>query len=192
MPSSELGQCRSAPVKQHWIDNLDSWAPSGETGSMSDSADPRWAGLLSSPVFLSAVFSLLTAQFIKSIVLILKARTKSFRDVLGTFFWKTGGMPSSHSALAVSIAASIAMTDGVNSNIFILSLFFSLVVIRDALGVRRAAGLQAKALNLLGREIAPRLGIAFHPVREVHGHSAAEVVVGGLLGFFIALAFCTL
>jgi len=159
---------------------------------MIESADPQWAGLFSNRVFLSAVFSLLTAQFIKSIVLVLRSRAKSIRDIVGTFLWKTGGMPSSHSALAVSIASSIAMTEGANKNLFILSLFFALVVIRDALGVRRAAGLQARALNLLGRELSSRFAVPFHPVREVHGHSAAEVLVGGLLGFFIALAFCTL
>jgi len=159
---------------------------------MSESAEPGWANLFSNPVFLSAVFSLLTAQFIKSIVLILRSRAKSIRDVLGTFLWKTGGMPSSHSALAVSIAASIALVDGPNTSIFILALFFALVVIRDALGVRRASGLQARALNQLGRELSSKLGIAFHPVREVHGHNPSEVIVGALLGFFLALAFCTL
>jgi uncharacterized protein len=159
---------------------------------MSESADPGWAGLLSNPIFLSAVFSLLTAQFIKSIVLVLKSRARSFRAVLATFLWKTGGMPSSHSALAISIAASIAIVDGPNSSLFVLALFFALVVIRDALGVRRAAGHQARALNQLGRDLASRLGMGFHPVREVHGHNPAEVLVGGLLGFFIALAFCTL
>jgi acid phosphatase family membrane protein YuiD len=159
---------------------------------MSESAEPGWANLFSNPIFLSAVFSMLTAQFIKSIVLVMKSRARSFREVLATFLWKTGGMPSSHSALAISIAASIALVDGPDSSLFILALFFALVVIRDALGVRRAAGLQAKALNQLGRELSARLGISFHPVREVHGHSASEVIVGGLLGFFIALAFCTL
>jgi uncharacterized protein len=159
---------------------------------MNEAAGPGWANLFSNTIFLAAVFSLLTAQFIKSIVLIFRSRAKSFRDVLATFLWKTGGMPSSHSSLAVSIAASIAIVDGPNSSVFILSLFFALVVIRDALGVRRAAGLQAKALNLLGKELASKLGLAFHPVREVHGHNPSEVIVGGLLGFFIALAFCTL
>jgi uncharacterized protein len=159
---------------------------------MNETAGASWAKLFSNDIFLSAVFSLLIAQFIKSIVLIFKARAKSFRDVIATFLWKTGGMPSSHSALAISIAASIAIVDGPNTSLFILALFFALVVIRDAMGVRRAAGLQAKALNQLGKELASKLGIAFHPVREVHGHSPSEVIVGGLLGFFIALAFCTL
>jgi uncharacterized protein len=148
--------------------------------------------LFSNPIFLSAVFSLLIAQFLKSVVNIFRSRTKSFREVLATFFWKTGGMPSSHSALAVSIATAIAVREGVNTSIFVLALFFALVVIRDALGVRRSAGLQAKALNQLGKEIGPRLGLQYRPVKEVHGHTPPEVLAGSLLGFFIALAFCTL
>lgn len=148
--------------------------------------------LFSNPIFLSAVFSLLIAQFLKSVVNIFKSKARNFREVLATFFWKTGGMPSSHSALAVSIATAIAIREGLDTSIFILALFFSLVVIRDALGVRRAAGLQAKAMNQLGKELSVRIGIAYRPVKEVHGHNPTEVIVGSLLGFFIALAFCTL
>jgi uncharacterized protein len=148
--------------------------------------------LFSNPVFLSAVFSLLIAQFLKAIINIFKAKTRSFRAVLTTFFWKTGGMPSSHSALAVSITTAIGIVDGFSTNLFILALFFSLVIIRDALGVRRATGLQAKALNQLGKELNARNAIPYRPVKEVHGHTPAEVAIGSLLGFFIALAFCTL
>ena len=101
-------------------------------------------------------------------------------------------MPSSHSALAVSIATAIAIREGLDTSIFILAIFFALVVIRDAMGVRRAAGFQARTLNQLGKELNLRSGIPYRPVKEVHGHSPVEVLIGGLLGFFIALAFCTL
>jgi acid phosphatase family membrane protein YuiD len=153
---------------------------------------PAGGDFFQNPVFLSAVCSLLVAQFIKAMINVFRPRSRSFREVLLTFIWRTGGMPSSHSALAVSIASAIALTDGVNSSIFIVSLFFALVVIRDAMGVRRAAGQQARTLNLLGKELATRLDMPLHVVKEVHGHSPAEVFVGSLLGFFIALAFCTL
>jgi uncharacterized protein len=148
--------------------------------------------LLSNPVFLSAVSSLLMAQFLKAVVNIFRSRAHSFREVILVFFWKTGGMPSSHSALVVSLATAIAFREGFNSSVFILSSFFALVVIRDALGVRRAAGLQAKALNQLGKELNARSGISYRPVKEVHGHTPAEVAVGSVLGFCIALAFYTL
>jgi acid phosphatase family membrane protein YuiD len=159
---------------------------------MIQEARPAAGDLFGNPVFLSAVFSLLVAQFIKAIINLFRYRSRSLREVLITFLWKTGGMPSSHSALAVSIATAIAFTEGVDTSIFILAFFFALVVIRDAMGVRRSSGIQAKTLNQVGKELNSRFGIAFRPVKEVQGHSPAQVVVGSLLGFFIALAFCTL
>lgn len=159
---------------------------------MSVAAGPEGTVLLSNPIFLSAIFSLLTAQFLKAVINLLRSKARNFRDVLLTFFWKTGGMPSSHSALAVSIATAIGFREGLDTSVFILSAFFALVVIRDGLGVRRAAGLQARTLNLLGKELNLRSGIPYRAVKEVHGHTPAEVLIGSLLGFFIALAFCTL
>jgi uncharacterized protein len=148
--------------------------------------------LLHNPVFLSAIFSLFIAQFIKVLINIFRPRTKGLRDVFVTFLWRTGGMPSSHSALAVSIATSVAFVEGPNSSVCILAIFFALVVIRDAMGVRRSAGQQARVLNLIGKELSSRFDLSFHQVKEVHGHTAAEVLVGSILGFSIALAFCTL
>lgn len=158
---------------------------------MTGSKEYELASLISNPVFQSAVSSLLVAQLIKSIISLLRSREANLKEVLVTFFWKTGGMPSSHSALAISVTVAIALTEGF-TNLFVLALFFALVVVRDAMGVRRAAGLQARALNRLGNELAARQGIGFKPVKEVHGHSTPEVAVGAALGFFIALAFCTL
>lgn len=107
------------------------------------------------------------------------------------FFWRTGGMPSSHSAVAVSISTAVAFTEGF-SNLFIVSLFLSLIVIRDALGVRRSAGLQSKALNQLGSDLSAKFGIRYESVKEVHGHTWPEVCIGAILGFLIAFAFCEL
>ncbi len=159
---------------------------------MSVAASPEGTDLFSNPIFLSAIFSLLTAQFLKAVVNIFRSKASNFRDVLVTFFWKTGGMPSSHSALAVSIATAIAFQEGIDTSVFILAAFFALVVIRDAMGVRRAAGIQARTLNQLGKDLNSRFTIPYRPVKEVHGHNPAEVIIGSLLGFFIALAFCTL
>ena len=171
---------------------LDKARAGGENWAVSAVTNPEGADFFTNPVFLSAIFSLLTAQFLKAVVNIFRSRARKFREVMLTFFWKTGGMPSSHSALAVSIATAIAFRQGPNTNLFILAAFFALVVIRDAMGVRRASGLQAKALNLIGKELNARDGFNYRPLKEVHGHSPAEVLVGSLLGFFIALAFCTL
>ncbi|HEY9053572.1 MAG TPA: divergent PAP2 family protein [Rectinemataceae bacterium] len=144
--------------------------------------------LISNPLFLSAAASLAAAQAIKVAINLVRSGRQDAREAFLTFLWRTGGMPSSHSATAVSICASIAFAEGF-SNLFILSLFFCLIVIRDALGVRRSSGLQAKALNRLGADLEDKYGLDYDPVREIHGHTWPEVAAGALLGFILAFLF---
>jgi acid phosphatase family membrane protein YuiD len=144
--------------------------------------------LVENPIFLSSITSFLTAQLIKTVIMVLRSRKKSPKEVIETLVWRTGGMPSSHVALVSSLAASTALAEGIGSNLFQLSLWFALVVIRDALGVRRSSGLQARVLNVLGKQASDRLDVEFHPLKEVHGHTPLEAVVGGFLGLFIAIA----
>jgi acid phosphatase family membrane protein YuiD len=149
-------------------------------------------GFVSGPVFLSAFFSWFLAQFLKVIIDFARQRTRSSTDVVSTMFWKTGGMPSSHSSLVTALATSIGFDQGVATPLFTLSLFYGILIIRDALGVRRSAGIQARALNALSKEMHDRVGSPHEPVKEILGHSPAEVAVGAGLGFFIALAFSLL
>lgn len=148
--------------------------------------------LFAGPVFLSAFFSWFLAQVLKAVIETLRSRSTSSKDVAQTIFWKTGGMPSSHSSLVTALATSMGFEYGLSSPLFTLSLFYGILIIRDALGVRRAAGMQAQALNRLGLELRDRMGIRFRTVREINGHTAAEVSVGVLLGFFIATGFSLL
>ena len=144
------------------------------------------------PVFLSAVFSWFIAQFIKTVIAVLYPMQKPIKYYLGVLLWKTGGMPSSHSALVTSVAISTGFQEGFTSTFFIAFSCFGLLVIRDSVGVRRAAGLQAIMLNRLGRELEKRNGIPFRPVKEVNGHTASEAIIGSIIGFFIAVAFNSL
>ena len=148
--------------------------------------------LFSHPVFLSAFFGWFMAQFVKSAVELFRPRSGLSREMLYTLLWRTGGMPSSHSSAVTALTTSLGFVEGIDSPLFISMFFYSMLVVRDALGVRRAAGLQARALNSLGDELQKRYNIPFYPVKEVHGHTPAEVSVGILLGFFIAVAFCKL
>ena len=147
---------------------------------------------LLNPVFLSAMFSWLSAQFIKTVIKLLTGRVNDLKELLALLFWRTGGMPSSHSALVCALTTSIGFRSGVDSDIFILALCFMLVVIRDAVGVRRASGLQARSLNELGKKLYQKGMIDFQTVKEVHGHTPLEVFVGCLLGLFTGTAFSVL
>ena len=81
----------------------------------------------------------------------------NFKRIMGA-----GGMPSSHTAIVVSLATLIGKNEGVDTAIFALSLIFSFVVMYDAAGVRRAAGKQAKLLNkIVETPPQPRRGFLF-------------------------------
>jgi len=143
----------------------------------------------SNPIILSALTSWIFSQLIKGVIALLQIRKKGFREILATLFWRTGGMPSSHAAVVTSMTTTVALYEGLGSNLFAVSLFVAMVVMRDAMGVRRASGLQARALNFLGKLASEKLNFEFHPVKEIQGHAPLEVIVGALLGIFISAAF---
>ena len=147
---------------------------------------------LSSPVFLSAFSSWFIAQVLKSCIMLVRNRPRTAKEILVHIFWSTGGMPSSHSAVVSSLATAAAFVEGVDSTLFFVTLFYAMLTFRDALGVRRAAGAQARVLNQLIRDLGKHHALRSKPVKEIHGHTLSEVFVGALLGFFIAVAFCTL
>ncbi|MDR2159025.1 MAG: divergent PAP2 family protein [Treponema sp.] len=143
-------------------------------------------------VFLSSVTSFLTAQLLKAVITLFRRNKKNARDLVLTVIWRTGGMPSSHAALVSSMVTAVALKEGIHSDLFIVSFWFALIVLRDAMGVRRSSGMQARTLNFLGKQTAEKAGVEFHPVKEVLGHAPIEVIVGGLLGIFVSAAFAFL
>ena len=108
----------------------------------------------------------------------------NFKRILGA-----GGMPSSHSAVVTSIATMIGKTQGIDSPIFALAMFFAFVVMYDAAGVRIAAGKQAKLLN----KLVETPGLSNIQVQEklveVLGHTPMQVIVGAAIGVTVGLIF---
>ena len=70
--------------------------------------------LVKNPVFLAAVSSWFITQFTKTLVSILKNKIHKVSDVFSLMFWRTGGMPSSHSALVCSVTTAIGFHSGVD------------------------------------------------------------------------------
>lgn len=144
--------------------------------------------LLTNPIFVAGALSWFTAQLIKTVLDVLRGDARTVPTVLRSFLWRTGGMPSSHSALVTSLAISIGFSTDVDDPVFVLSVFFALVVLRDAMGVRRAAGQIARSLNELGSDHARRNETEWASVREVQGHTPLEVGVGVGIGALLSLA----
>ncbi|MFR8104672.1 MAG: divergent PAP2 family protein [Clostridia bacterium] len=119
-------------------------------------------------------------QTFKVIYDLIVTKKFNFKRIMGA-----GGMPSSHSAVVMSLSVLIGKFYGFSSPIFALSLIFAFVVMYDAAGVRRAAGKQATLLNkivetpnLSGLEVSEKLV-------EVLGHTPTQVFVGALIGVVV-------
>jgi hypothetical protein len=97
-------------------------------------------------------------------------------------FVETGGMPSSHAASVAALTTSVGLRDGFSSTLFCVTLYFSLVVMYDAAGLRRAAGRHAAVLNRLIDEHFRHPEAQTQRLMELLGHTPLEVLVGALLG----------
>ena len=153
----------------------------------------KFIAFITNPIFLSAVFSWLGAQFLKTIIDLIYGRIKSFKRLIESMFWRTGGMPSSHSSTVSAVTTAIGVKEGLSSHLFMLALLMAFVTMRDAVGVRRSSGLQAKKINELGQELLKNGQISeYKPIKEVNGHTPIQVIMGCLLGILIGLSMSLL
>ena len=102
-------------------------------------------------------------------------------------FVETGGMPSSHAAAVSSLTTIVGLRDGFDSSLFGVTLFFSLIVMYDAAGLRRAAGRHAVVLNRLIEDHFKHPEEGAQKLMELLGHTPFEVLVGALLGIGSAM-----
>jgi len=134
------------------------------------------------------VFSFALAQILKYLIYAVQYRVFRKERLTGA-----GGMPSSHSSGVCTLAVIAARIPegGFKSPIFAVSFILALIVMYDATGVRRAAGLHAKELNKLRRENEeenpdPK---PIKDLKEFLGHTPVEVICGAILGIIIGLLF---
>ena len=104
------------------------------------------------------------------------------------FLLRSGGMPSSHTALVCALATAVAIMDGFNSVTFAVAAILGMVVMYDAAGVRQAVSQQSIILNRILKELRdkrPRAEVE-RGLREFIGHTPFQVIAGAVLGIFIA------
>ncbi len=99
---------------------------------------------------------------------------------------ETGGMPSSHSALVTGTAAGVGLQLGFNDPIFALASTIAFIVMYDASGIRRSAGLTAAKVNQISKDN-PNQSTSEIMLKESLGHTKIEVLVGSFLGPMVAL-----
>jgi len=99
---------------------------------------------------------------------------------------EAGGMPSSHSALITSVAHSIGLFTGFDTPLFALAFTIAAVVVYDATGIRRQAGIHAELINAMLRDLATGHPLKNQQLREVLGHTPLEALAGVILGLVVA------
>ena len=99
---------------------------------------------------------------------------------------ETGGMPSSHSALVTGTAAGVGLQLGFNDPVFALASTIAFIVMYDASGIRRSAGLTAAKVNQIFKDNSNELS-SETTLKESLGHTKIEVLIGSILGPIVAL-----
>ncbi|QCX32691.1 divergent PAP2 family protein [Caloramator sp. E03] len=138
--------------------------------------------IINNKILIAAVLGWAVAQFLKIFTSYFTAGKVDFSRIIGS-----GGMPSSHSAFSVALAVKCGYIVGFDSPEFAIALCFALIVMYDAAGVRRAAGNQARILNLIIDDIIKENGIREERLKELIGHTPIEVIAGALLGIIIGI-----
>jgi len=136
--------------------------------------------LLKNPIFIIPLSTAFLTQGIKGAI-----RSLQEKKVLWRAFFEWGGMPSSHSALVVSLSLIIGIKEGFNSTVYILSMFFAGIVIADAIGVRLATEEQAKVINKIIQKEIKDQELKEVYLKESIGHTPIEAITGILLGLIL-------
>ena len=150
-------------------------------------------------LWLAPILSFIVAQLLKYVIYAIQYKVLRKERLTGA-----GGMPSSHSSGVCTLIVVMARCEGVDSPMFAIALILGLIVMYDAAGVRRAAGLHAKVINLLKESIdeidtntetsqeTPKTAKPAQtdkPKKEFVGHTPLEVLCGAILGVAFGFLF---
>ena len=143
--------------------------------------------LVHNRIFVSAVLGWFIAQVLKTIIHLFLTKQFVAERMIGS-----GGMPSSHSATVCALATATGMVYGGGSFEFAIAVILAIIVMHDAMGVRRETGIQAKVINEM-LEVFTNMGKKMSPeekLKEFVGHTPLQVLGGVILGILIAVMVC--
>jgi len=133
--------------------------------------------ILYNRVFIGAIIIWILVQ-------VVKVPVEYFRT--GKLNWailyRAGGMPSSHSALVAAVTHGVGLTMGYDSAITAFAIAVAMIVIYDATGIRRQAGIHAEVINTIIQDLLEGHFPKTEKLAEVLGHSPLEAFVGLVIG----------
>lgn len=137
-------------------------------------------------ILICAVSAWFVAQLLKVCTGVFKHKDFSVLEM----FFGTGGMPSSHSATVCALATACGIKVGFASPAFAISIILAMIVMRDAMGMRRQIGEHARALNKLFKNLSESINdpeLTEKALEELAGHTPLQVFAGMNLGILIPI-----
>ena len=140
--------------------------------------------VISNKIIQTGAVAWICSQVIKTIIHLIINKRIVWERLVGD-----GGMPSSHSATVVSVAVATGFMAGWGSPVFAVAVFFAIIVMHDARGVRRETGKQAVVINNM-LELFEKMGAGDmtpeQTLKEFVGHTPLQVFAGAILGLIVA------
>lgn len=131
--------------------------------------------------FVIPIFSWIMAQVAKIFIKGFSAKDWDWR-----YIYRSGGMPSAHTTVIVSLCTVLGYRLGTQSPEFGIACILAAIVMYDAMNVRHAVGEHSKAL----RQIVPKV-LKGKPaqmiIHQSNGHTPAEVAAGLLIGVIVPM-----
>ena len=151
---------------------------------------PNFLEIVRHPWFISAFSAAAAAQGLKFLLASFRARRWCKRELV-----KAGGMPSVHSALVSALAFAVGFTEGFDAPYAMVAVGLGLIVLVDAVTLRREAGEHARLLNRIVKHLndindEDRLEAA--RLEERLGHSMREMLAGVVFGGLVAFVVCAI
>ncbi len=142
--------------------------------------------LFHNDILVCAFIAWVSAQVLKAFIFTVQNKRFDWERLFGD-----GGMPSAHSALVCSAAATCAINYGLASAQFGIATVLALVVLHDAAGVRFESGKQARVINTLVDIIKRSSNVDnnIQYLKELLGHTPSQVFFGSILGIAVAVLY---
>ena len=129
--------------------------------------------------FIAAVIAQFSKLFVKS----------NKQKLSWSTLWAYSGMPSGHASMTVALTTIIGLEKGLDYPGFAVALVFTILVIRDAVGLRQQLGSQGSVLNELVDDLDEDNFLDRHypQLLEKIGHTPIQIIVGSLVGAIVAM-----
>lgn len=139
-------------------------------------------GIFENKILISALTAWLVAQIIKVLLNLFIQRELNLDLLLSS-----GAFPSSHAATVCALTLGVGKNYSWSSPLFAIAAVFAMIVMYDAAGVRRAAGIQAEVINKLLERYHVGSDLSQKRLKELVGHTPFEVFGGALVGIIAGL-----